>query len=93
MRTLLLFLCLFILTGCKDTPSASTPPETLAEALNTSEFTTVLAPLIDPAKLDTLKGKRAATQAYSDASRSPKCPMPPFQPTELNTSHPVAQDC
>ena len=61
MRTLLLFLSLFILTGCKDTPSASKPPETPVEALNTSEFTTVLAPLIDPAKLDTLKGKRAAT--------------------------------
>ena len=61
MRTLLLFLCLFILTGCKDTPSVSTPPETPVEALNASEFTTVLAPLIDPAKLDTLKGKRAAT--------------------------------
>ena len=61
MRTLLLFLSLFIVTGCKDTPSASTPPETSAEALNASEFTTVLAPLIDPAKLDTLKGKRAAT--------------------------------
>ena len=61
MRTLLLFLSLFILTGCKDTPSVSTPPETPVEALNASEFTTVLAPLIDPAKLDTLKGKRAAT--------------------------------
>ena len=61
MRTLLLFLSLFILTGCKDNPSASTPPEATVEALNVSEFTTVLAPLIDPAKLDTLKGKRAAT--------------------------------
>jgi len=57
----LLFLSLFMLTGCKDSPSVSTPPETSAESLNTSEFTTVLAPLIDPAKLDTLKGKRAAT--------------------------------
>ena len=61
MRTLLLFLSLFILTECKDTPSASKPPEATAEALNAGEFTTVLAPLIDPAKLDTLKGKRAAT--------------------------------
>jgi hypothetical protein len=61
MRTLLLFLSLFILTGCKDNPSVSPPPETPVEALNASEFTTVLAPLIDPAKLDTLKGKRAAT--------------------------------
>ena len=51
MRTLLLFLSLLILTGYKDTPLASTPPETPAEALNASEFTTVLAPLIDPAKV------------------------------------------
>ncbi|MDB4478123.1 hypothetical protein N9022_02265 [bacterium] len=61
MRTLLLFLSLFILAACKDTPSGNTPPETSAETLNAREFTTVLAPLIDPAKLDTLKGKRAAT--------------------------------
>ncbi|MDB4806019.1 hypothetical protein OAG84_03420 [Akkermansiaceae bacterium] len=61
MRTLLLFLSLFILTGCKDTPPANTPREAPVEALNASEFTTALAPLIDPAKLNTLKGKRAAT--------------------------------
>ena len=61
MRTPLLFLSLFILTACKDTPSANTPRETPLEALNASEYTTVLAPLIDPAKLDTLRGKRAAT--------------------------------
>ena len=72
-RTLLLFLSLFILTGCKDTPSASTPPETPVEALTeassaqlkeehvAADFANLLAPLIDPAKLDTLKGKRAAT--------------------------------
>ena len=45
----------------QSTPSVNTPPETLKEALNASEFTTALAPLIDPSKLDTLKGKRAAT--------------------------------
>ncbi|MDB4761901.1 hypothetical protein OAG67_02025, partial [bacterium] len=61
MRTLLLFLSLFILTGCKDTPPVNTPREAPVEALNASEYTTVLAPLIDPEKLDTLKGKRAAT--------------------------------
>ncbi|MDB4749052.1 hypothetical protein OAG13_06435 [Akkermansiaceae bacterium] len=61
MRTPLLFLSLFILTGCKDTPPVNTPQEAPVEALNASEYTTVLAPLIDPAKLDTLKGKRAAT--------------------------------
>ena len=73
MRTLLLFLSLFILTGCKDTPSANKPPETPVEAPTeasveciteehvAADFANLLAPLIDPAKLDTLKGKRAAT--------------------------------
>jgi len=69
MRALLLFLSLFILTGCKDTPSVNTPPERPTEApaahltkdLVAADFANFLAPLIDPAKLDTLKGKRAAT--------------------------------
>ena len=73
MRALLLFLSLFILTGCKDTPSASKPPEAPVEAPTeasveciteehvAADFANLLAPLIDPAKLDTLKGKRAAT--------------------------------
>ena len=73
MRTLLLFLSLIILTGCKDTPSVNTPPETPAEAPKeasverlkedhvAADFANFLAPLIDPEKLDTLKGKRAAT--------------------------------
>jgi hypothetical protein len=34
MGTLLLFLSLFILTGCKDTPSVSTPPEAPIETLS-----------------------------------------------------------
>ncbi|MDB4556763.1 hypothetical protein N9005_05860 [Akkermansiaceae bacterium] len=69
MRTLLLFLSLIILTGCKDTPSVNTPPERPTEASVerlkedhvAADFANFLAPLIDPAKLDTLKGKRAAT--------------------------------
>ena len=73
MRPLLLFLSLFILTGCKDTPSASTPPEAPVEAPTeasveciteehvAADFAKLLAPLINPEKLDTLKGKRAAT--------------------------------
>ena len=48
---LLLFLNHFILTGCKDTPPVSKPPEAPVKALNAGEFTTVLAPLIDPAKV------------------------------------------
>ncbi|MDB4414356.1 hypothetical protein N9255_00340, partial [bacterium] len=64
---------LLILTGCKDNQSASTPPEASTEASTeaseeciteehvAADFANLLAPLIDPAKLDTLKGKRAAT--------------------------------
>ena len=76
MRTLLLFLSLFILTACKDARSPRTPPEAsqsqtsattppptkcLTGSQVTAEFVNLIAPLIDPAKLDTLKGKRAAT--------------------------------
>ena len=73
MRPLLLFLSLFILAGCKDTPSINTPPEApvetpteasvaqLKEEHVAADFANLLAPLIDPAKLDTLKGKRAST--------------------------------
>ncbi|MDB4806303.1 hypothetical protein OAG84_04870 [Akkermansiaceae bacterium] len=69
MRLLSLSLTLLILTGCKDNQSASTPPEApteapvahLKEEHVTPDFANLLAPLIDPARLDTLKGKRAAT--------------------------------
>ena len=65
MRLLSLSLTLLILTGCKDNQSASTPPEAPVTHLKdehvASDFANLLAPLIDPAKLDTLKGKRAAT--------------------------------
>ncbi len=56
-----------------DTPSVNTPPETPLEAPTeasverlkddhvAADFANFLAPLIDPAKLDTLKGKRADT--------------------------------
>ena len=70
MRTLLLFLSLIILTGCKDTPSVNTPPETPLEDHVAADFANFLAPLIDPAKLDTLKGKRAATPRLRKACYS-----------------------
>jgi hypothetical protein len=43
-----------------NSPTTSTPQER-AGAQDAREFPAILAPLIDPAKLDTLKGKRAAT--------------------------------
>ncbi|MDB4127799.1 hypothetical protein N9594_01485, partial [bacterium] len=73
MRAFNWLLTLLFLVGCKDTPSANTPPETPVEAPTeasaahlkedhiAADFANFLAPLIDPAKLDTLKGKRAAT--------------------------------
>ena len=75
MRTLRLFLSLFVLTGCKDTPSVNTPPERPTEASVerlkedhvAADFANFLAPLIDPAKLDTLKGKRAAHTAITQS--------------------------
>ncbi|MDA7865695.1 hypothetical protein N9A70_02845 [Akkermansiaceae bacterium] len=73
MRTLLLFLSLFILTGCKESTQPKNTPQKPSEAPTeapvaqlkeehvAADFANLLAPLIDPAKLDTLKGKRAAT--------------------------------
>jgi hypothetical protein len=55
MRPLLALLSLLFLTGCEDYQQDTEATET------TSKFSTIVAPLIDPAKLDTLAGKRAAT--------------------------------
>ncbi|MDB4703899.1 hypothetical protein OAF26_02135 [Akkermansiaceae bacterium] len=69
-------LSLFILYSCKRTNNRSPPPlrnrlrpsaEATAIHLKkdhvAADFANLLAPLIDPAKLDTLKGKRAAINA------------------------------
>ena len=69
MRAFNWLLTHLFLVGYKDTPSANTPPETPVEASVerlkedhvAADFANFLAPLIDPSKLDTLKGKRAAT--------------------------------
>ena len=73
MRTLLLFLNLFILTGCNESNQPKNAPQKpskapteapvaqLKEEHVAADFANLLAPLIDPEKLDTLKGKRAAT--------------------------------
>ncbi len=53
MRPLLFsLLSVFLLSGCEDYQQATLP---------TSKFPAIVAPLIDPAKLDSLQGKRAAT--------------------------------
>ena len=41
--------------------------ECITEEHVAADFANLLAPLIDPAKLDTLKGKRAATPRLSKA--------------------------
>ena len=73
MRLQYWILTLLILCGCKDNQQASqapqNPSETFTEATTTAEwkgyalgdFVDILTPILDPAKLDTLKGKRAAT--------------------------------
>ena len=66
-------LSLFILGSCNDDQHLSNTPQNPPEAPTeapaahikeehaAADFANLLAPLIDPAKLDTLKGKRAAT--------------------------------
>jgi hypothetical protein len=66
-------LTLLLLVGCNETTqphnAPQKPPEALIEAPAAhlkedhvaADFANFLAPLIDPEKLDTLKGKRAAT--------------------------------
>jgi hypothetical protein len=79
MRAFNWLLTLLFLVGCKYTPSANTPPETPVEAPTeasverlkedhvAADFTNFLATLIDPSKLDTLKGKRAAHTAITQS--------------------------
>ena len=61
MRHLSLLFALFLVSGCQDADPILSTPQGQAEAQDASEFVAIVAPLIDPAKLDTLKGKRAAT--------------------------------
>ena len=73
MQPLYWILSLFILCSCKDDQQLSKPPQKPSEAPTeasieciteehvAADFAKLLAPLIDPAKLDTLRGKRAAT--------------------------------
>jgi hypothetical protein len=73
MQPLYWTLSLFVLFSCNDEQQLSKPPQTTseacAEALSThfkedhiaADFANFLAFLIDPAKLATLEGKRAAT--------------------------------
>ena len=65
MRLQYWILTLFILCGCKDNQQASQAPQRSSEAewkgYALGDFVDILTPILDPAKLDTLKGKRAAT--------------------------------
>jgi len=87
MRTLLLFLSLFILTGCKESTQPQNTPQKpskapteapvaqLKEEHVAADFANILAPLIDPAKLDTLK------QAHTSL-REPRHSVGPLSVTE-----------
>ena len=73
MQPLYWILSLCILCSCNDDQQLSNTPQKPSEAPTevpvaqlkeehvAADFANLLAPLIDPAKLDTLKGKRAAT--------------------------------
>jgi hypothetical protein len=61
---LLALLALLMVSGCRDQPEAREQrPGAITETSEQepSRYAAILAPLIDPAKLDSLKGKRAAT--------------------------------
>ena len=70
MRRTFLFLplCLLALASCDPPTTAAEVDETVPPAISTAQHVATLAPLIDPAKLDTLKGKRAATPRLRKAS-------------------------
>ena len=73
MRAFNWLLTLLFLVGCKESTQPHNAPQKPSEAPTeasveclkedhvAADFTNFLAPLIDPSKLDTLKGKRAAT--------------------------------
>ncbi len=64
MRFHLALLLLTLATGCRQdqsTTATTTNPEVRAEYQDARDFPAIVAPLIDPAKLDGLEGKRAAT--------------------------------
>ena len=73
MRAFNWLLTLLFLVGCKESTQPQNAPQKPSEAPTeapaahlkeehiAADFANFLAPLIDPSKLDTLKGKRAAT--------------------------------
>ncbi|MDA9337646.1 hypothetical protein N9Q98_00920 [bacterium] len=73
MRAFSWLLTLLFLVGCKESKQPNNVPQRPSEASTeastknlkedyaAADFANLLAPLIDPEKLDTLKGKRAAT--------------------------------
>ncbi|MDA7877882.1 hypothetical protein N9A89_07445 [Akkermansiaceae bacterium] len=73
MRALNWLLTLLFLVGCKESTQPQNTPQKPSEASTEASvaqlredrsieyFVEILTPIIDPAKLDTLKGKRAAT--------------------------------
>ena len=77
MRAFSWLLTLLFLVGCKESTQPQNAPQKPSEASTeapvaqlkgehvAADFANLLGPLIDPAKLDTLKGKRAADQFFS----------------------------
>ena len=61
MRPFLALVALLVFVSCRDDSSIGTLTREDAIEKVSSRFPAIVAPLIDPVKLDTLKGKRAAT--------------------------------
>ena len=60
-RTFLILPFLLALASCEDFQQVGKPSQDTEAAQIASKFPAIVAPLLDPAKLDSLKGKRAAT--------------------------------
>ena len=54
------------------TPASEVGEQATQLITSTSKHVPILAPLIDPAKLDTLKGKRAATPRFGKPATGSK---------------------
>jgi hypothetical protein len=61
MRFSIVLFAFILVTGCRDASSIGTPTKKEAVEKVSSRYPAIVAPLIDPVKLDSLQGKRAAT--------------------------------
>ncbi len=66
-RKILLLLAVFLLIECEEFQQVRRSSQDTEATKTASKFPAIISPLIDPAKLDSLKGKRAATPSLRKA--------------------------